>query len=1234
MADNNMKNFGFGPGFLGDVLKNLQTEYAGETKQPPVKVEPADQAAKKVERTDQVAKKVERTDQAAKKFERTDQAAMKVRPADKGPAYITALPAEHMKDYHPGELVMGTYRVESEAIHGGMGAVWRVNHTGWNVDLAMKRPKAEAFQTSAQKEKFTEECRHWIDLGLHPNIVSCYYVREVDEVPTIFSEWMENGSLENHIKNGTLYEGPEEEVQRRLLDIAIQFARGLHYAHENHLIHQDVKPDNLLLNKDWSAKVSDFGLARARTMMTFLEGEATVPEYDSDMTIVSPSGGKTPAYCSPEQVAAQPLTRHTDIYSWGVSIMEMYLGRKPWAHSGQLTGPLAGIACRDYFDMCTEHPIPETLKEILSQCMEQDPKRRPDDFGAVESALLKSYKILTGTVYPRPAPKAAPDTPDSLNNKALSYLDLGLREKAMECWNMANDKDPCHALTVYNSTLSMWRSGEIDDLMAIHLIKSDLIDKEHRYLADRFEAERGCREGITKTAEESEKSVALLLTHLDEQTCSMNELFFDKHPFLKFSPDEDLILAGEEGAALYSLTDKKKIWSNLKIRLKGGGAVSWEKGELSGLQISEENSYGFHGTDSDCTLYFYDLHSGRRKNKIKLKANPQACLYKNRQEIYTTCSFGRDQYCLNLTDIRSGRILKEKPIHEQTHRFGEGLKILFFRDGTFALVYRQPLGLTEITYYDDESWEPKNSFYLSGQVVSACPDEDKDRIWCLSGNAVDLFELSTGKILMHCKVPKNTTDFTICGDYILAATNDDFLKFVEPKTGRILRSIPLEGWCYNGTLKTGKKKIGLLRIDDNQDKDLLAVNIPKFGYRAKWELSKIQTSSWRLELENRFSRLLTEAKEASANQELKRAETLVRQAMELDESMRNDSRARGMLHELNGKKIKQKLNGASLVRAVGVEGTQISFSEDSKVLYIIRKNGTGTSVNIDTGEMLYNLPKADCLPPEYHRKKKKRETANVLLPEKYGSLRLAWDTSEDGKNAAAIDVKSMGTPPNCILRMKSSEMGKGEWSTDLELFYTTEDTLHFLSDGCTLLMTRRMAHMSSKNMIVRFSFWNVPEHKLLKEFDITCSSEVNYFKYYVSPDETAALIEYQIPGDPNDPLLPRPKYEYCMVDFKNGRKTAIFRKKPAELKIHYGIILSNKPRFMGVGRQIFYIKDPWTVALTPLHPGEKEIEVVNDFRIPSDLAISPDGLFLAVANGGDAARVCIFRLDWEMEYPL
>ena len=129
-------------------------------------------------------------------------------------------------------------------------------------------------------------------------------------MPTIFSEWMENGSLENRIDDRTLYEGTPEQVQKRLLDIAIQFARGLHYAHESGsgLIHQDVKPDNLLMSKKWDAKVADFGLARART------------------AAIVPNGGYTPAYCSPEQSLGEPLTRRTDIYSWAVSILEMYLG--------------------------------------------------------------------------------------------------------------------------------------------------------------------------------------------------------------------------------------------------------------------------------------------------------------------------------------------------------------------------------------------------------------------------------------------------------------------------------------------------------------------------------------------------------------------------------------------------------------------------------------------------------------------------------------------------------------------------------------------------------------------------------------------------------------------------------------------------------------------------------------------------------------------------------------------
>ncbi|MEG3067037.1 MAG: serine/threonine-protein kinase [Syntrophaceticus schinkii] len=178
-----------------------------------------------------------------------------------------------------GRTLLDTYRVESDAIEGGMGSVWRVHHTGWNVDLAMKQPQAKAFQTKKQKEKFINECDAWINLGLHPHIVSCYYVREIGGVPTIFSEWMDGGSLADVIRNGSLYRGTRRERQTRLLDIAIQFARGLHYAHEQKLIHRDVKPDNVLLTKNGEVKVADFGIAKARAESMITEGDIPRETY-------------------------------------------------------------------------------------------------------------------------------------------------------------------------------------------------------------------------------------------------------------------------------------------------------------------------------------------------------------------------------------------------------------------------------------------------------------------------------------------------------------------------------------------------------------------------------------------------------------------------------------------------------------------------------------------------------------------------------------------------------------------------------------------------------------------------------------------------------------------------------------------------------------------------------------------------------------------------------------------
>jgi serine/threonine protein kinase/putative hemolysin len=305
--------------------------------------------------------------------------------------------------------ISNLYIKEAGPFRGGMGEVWRVKHTGWGVPLAMKLPQAQMFLTGEQKELFTRECETWINLGLHPHIVACYYVREIDGAPAIFAEWMDGGSLKDVIENGSLYAGGKREALRRILDLAIQCARGLHYAHAQGLIHKDVKPANLLLSQDGTLKVADFGLAGAWTIfgVAFTGGR--------EGTMVSGSGGYTPLYCSPEQPAGLPLTRRTDVWSWAVCVLEMFLGGHPWYN-----GAAAGYACDDYFERELKVPLPGALKDLLRRCFIENEAERPHDFALLDAELLAIYQKETGLSYPRPQVQTSTATAASLNNRALS----------------------------------------------------------------------------------------------------------------------------------------------------------------------------------------------------------------------------------------------------------------------------------------------------------------------------------------------------------------------------------------------------------------------------------------------------------------------------------------------------------------------------------------------------------------------------------------------------------------------------------------------------------------------------------------------------------------------------------------------------------------------------------------------------------------------------------------------
>jgi serine/threonine protein kinase len=126
--------------------------------------------------------------------------------------------------WQPEEILLKQYEVRELLGEGGMGAVHRVHYRAWNVDLAVKSPRPEIFAKASGKENFIREAETWVKLHLHPHIVSCYYVGTIDEIPRIFAEYVDGGSLAGWIRQHRLYQGGKEQALARMLDIAIQFA--------------------------------------------------------------------------------------------------------------------------------------------------------------------------------------------------------------------------------------------------------------------------------------------------------------------------------------------------------------------------------------------------------------------------------------------------------------------------------------------------------------------------------------------------------------------------------------------------------------------------------------------------------------------------------------------------------------------------------------------------------------------------------------------------------------------------------------------------------------------------------------------------------------------------------------------------------------------------------------------------------------------------------------------------
>ncbi|MEQ8189702.1 MAG: protein kinase [Candidatus Eremiobacterota bacterium] len=353
-----------------------------------------------------------------------------------------------------GQIIDNLYRVE-HIVQGGMGIIYVIEHLKWGIKLVVKSPLS-SFSEEEHKKRFVREAETWVELGKHPNIATAYYVRDLHGIPGIFIEYADGGSLTEYLKKNTA-------DLSDILDIAIQFSEGIRYAHKKGLVHRDIKPDNILLMKDGTAKITDFGLVKTKDKIDMGETLKNIEcpseiSRDDWHTMTHGYAMGTPPYMAPEQwTEADRADKRADIYSFGIMLFEMVCRRRPFIND-QDRHPLVAYQMMHRFNSPPDpeqyrKDIPVKLKNLILKCLEKKPEDRYKFFEEILDELLMIYSELTGKDYARKMPGEAQLKSEDLNNRALSYLDLGKKEEAIKLFEEAIKLDPHSIYANINLTM-------------------------------------------------------------------------------------------------------------------------------------------------------------------------------------------------------------------------------------------------------------------------------------------------------------------------------------------------------------------------------------------------------------------------------------------------------------------------------------------------------------------------------------------------------------------------------------------------------------------------------------------------------------------------------------------------------------------------------------------------------------------------------------------------------------
>lgn len=251
------------------------------------------------------------------------------------------------------KIICNRYKILDHLGTGGMATVWLGYDTILDRQVAIKTFKIDANDEDAVK-RFNREAKAVTSLS-HPNIVSIYDVENEGEFYYLILEYVKGMTLKDYmIKNPRI---PIETI----VHIAKQIASGLSHAHQNGIIHRDIKPQNILMNDNLTCKITDFGIARAY-------GDTTLTQTNQMLGTVY--------YLSPEQARGNVATAQSDIYSLGILIFEMITGQIPFKGESAVAIALKHLQEElPDIDKYREN-VPQSVKNIVLKATMKNPNER------------------------------------------------------------------------------------------------------------------------------------------------------------------------------------------------------------------------------------------------------------------------------------------------------------------------------------------------------------------------------------------------------------------------------------------------------------------------------------------------------------------------------------------------------------------------------------------------------------------------------------------------------------------------------------------------------------------------------------------------------------------------------------------------------------------------------------------------------------------------------------------